>query len=853
MTLLGTNNLAAQTHQLSLQESLELFGNSNFNESVPSLLFHKQSIEQSLEFDEEAYSNVIMALNYYYLGIGDLSTAKQICDDAFNTLDLRCSTYNNDLRRQLYLTIGNIEHSLKNYSTAESLLMYAKSLYEEANDYGTSYMVMLNELSVTYSSNGNLLMAKLYMDEFIEYYEKTHGTIFDTEDEYGLLFLNNYGTMCYKMGKIDEAEHCWTHVLSIGNKKRIFSHDVYMFAFTNLVGVYFIQNRYNELINLIDQTDIEAISSSINSNLFLQELIYANLFVHHNQQAELYLNKLNQNARNNIINNVLSFPEDNRENYWINMTAGLLSINNHVAFQTSNPKTIEDAYNTSLFIKNFDVNLSRAIRVHIQAADMELKKVYQEYKKTRNLFSYKANTEFARDSLIQILSNTEKLIMQSLGGKAEFVSSLTVSWEDIRDNLNDDEIAIEFCVIPILDSINISSKQYYGAYILKKDYNSPQLIQIGRRDSIDALFSIIDSSSTAMNELYQWPESNVLYHNIWGKLLPYLKNVHTIFYSPTDGLAKVNMDALQLSRNKMMVSQYSMRRLSSTGMIPTLKQSKNNQVKTAILYGNINYDASIEEMERKSQTYISYFGTQLPINQIKRSSSYRGAMVHLPYSKIEIDSIFSTLKKNGINATVLTGSDANEESFKALDGASPDIIHLATHGFFIDTPLKAQKNNFTPTTNIYSNKEAFMMWTGLMMAGANNIWSGKFNTDAVEDGVLTADEISRLDLSGTKLVILSACETARGKVDPVDGVLGLQRALKKAGVKTIMISLWEVEDFATQLLMTEFYKNILSGKTKQESLKTAQKFVQNHKDENGIKLFSDPYYWASFILIDALD
>ena len=135
-----------------------------------------------------------------------------------------------------------------------------------------------------------------------------------------------------------------------------------------------------------------------------------------------------------------------------------------------------------------------------------------------------------------------------------------------------------------------------------------------------------------------------------------------------------------------------------------------------------------------------------------------------------------------------------------------------------------------------------MQWSGLLMAGANNAWNGKFTLENVEDGILTADEISRLDLSKTQLVVLSACETAKGVIDPVDGVYGLQQAFKKAGVGTIVMSLWKIPDEATSLLMNSFYAALISGNEKHNALKKAMQEAQ-------LK-YKDPYYWAGFIILD---
>lgn len=198
--------------------------------------------------------------------------------------------------------------------------------------------------------------------------------------------------------------------------------------------------------------------------------------------------------------------------------------------------------------------------------------------------------------------------------------------------------------------------------------------------------------------------------------------------------------------------------------------------------------------------------------------------------------------KREIKVSVFEGNAANEESCKALNGNSPDILHLATHGFVIDTPQRAEGNKFVASTSVYSQKDSYMMWAGLMLAGGNNIWQGKFSLTNVEDGILTADEISRLDLRNTKLVVLSACETARGKIDPVNGVYGLQRAFKMAGVETIVMSLWKVQDDATSMLMTKFYTYLTDGLDKHQALWKAMMDVRD--------IYKDPYYWAGFIMLD---
>ena len=167
----------------------------------------------------------------------------------------------------------------------------------------------------------------------------------------------------------------------------------------------------------------------------------------------------------------------------------------------------------------------------------------------------------------------------------------------------------------------------------------------------------------------------------------------------------------------------------------------------------------------------------------------------------------------------------------------------------------------------------------LLFAGANIALNGRSKTlpAGVDDGILTAKEISNLDFRTTDIVVLSACETGLGDITG-DGVFGLQRAFKMAGAQTILMTLWQVDDDATQRLMTAFYRYLSSGQSKRQALHNAQQYICNytetkdaeipstsadkykHKGKTGsykaanevitTQPYSDPYFWAGFILLD---
>ena len=163
-----------------------------------------------------------------------------------------------------------------------------------------------------------------------------------------------------------------------------------------------------------------------------------------------------------------------------------------------------------------------------------------------------------------------------------------------------------------------------------------------------------------------------------------------------------------------------------------------------------------------------------------------------------------------------------------MNGCSPSIIHVATHGFY------NRPNDMNTSV---------LNCSGLAFFGFNNFVD---KTPEENDGCLTALEISEMDLYSTDLAVLSACQTGLGKIE-TDGVFGLQRGFKMAGVNSLMMSLWEVDDDATQILMSEFYKYYVNGMSKIDALLRAQRIVRETPG------FEDPEYWAAFILLDALN
>jgi len=387
-------------------------------------------------------------------------------------------------------------------------------------------------------------------------------------------------------------------------------------------------------------------------------------------------------------------------------------------------------------------------------------------------------------------------------------SVLLINWRDLQKQLKPDEAAIEFCCY--VDDNGILTCQYYKALVIRPGSSMPRLIDIG----------IWTASKTFHNVQAQC-------QFFWKHLTKELKGVTHLYFSPYGILHTVPIESfIPQDLRGLRVS-----RLSSTRQIALRSKRKGTG---SALFGGLLFDMNVEDMKAYA---------------LKRGAE--AMLDYLPGTKKEVEQVGAILQRNNSpfsHIALYTDDAGTEHSFKALSRSGVGLIHLATHGFYYKADeAKGYLNSSDITVgHNKSIEDKPMTRTGLFMGGA-----GLANTSGMEadDGILTAQEISKMDLKGLNLVVLSACETAEGDIN-YDGVFGLQRGFKKAGAQSILMSLWKVDDEATCLLMTEFYKNWIGERmTKHDALEAAKQTVRSHKEKG----WNDPKYWAAFILLDALD
>lgn len=410
--------------------------------------------------------------------------------------------------------------------------------------------------------------------------------------------------------------------------------------------------------------------------------------------------------------------------------------------------------------------------------------------------------------------------------------ALHVSWDEIRQKLAPDEAAIEF----------VYAGKHVMALVVRPDSPSPRPVRLVESDTLVTRLKALDANTSARLAVKLYNEQAVdLYGMLWAPLEPCLQGVRTVYFTTPGILNNLSFAAFATPDGSYLTDKYRLRQLTTTAAL--LKPREAGQTpRSALLMGDIYYSPRqqlLADSGRADETRGA--DDDLALDDFDNRGVSREHFKYLPFTGDELANIERKLTEHRLSSADLTvrkGASATEAAFKELAARKPEVIHLATHGFFVADDRDASRIPYYRQR--MQNMTNSMRRAGIALAGAEAAWCGAEGHDE-NDGILTADEVARFDLHGTRLVVLSACETALGNYS-FEGVYGLPRGFKQAGVESLLVSLWSVNDRSTSLLMSEFYRYWLEGKPVREALEQAVREVR--------KQYPQPYYWAPFVLLD---
>lgn len=442
---------------------------------------------------------------------------------------------------------------------------------------------------------------------------------------------------------------------------------------------------------------------------------------------------------------------------------------------------------------------------------------------------YERNYSQSADSILYLTAAADALEKRLTGRCRKYgdmTDFMSVGYQKIKERLNDGDVLIDFT-----DVMSESRGRVYAAYVVDNKQEFPQLKLLFAESKIDSL------QVEYPDMFYEGTIADEMYRLLWEPIKEYVKEGATVYYVPSQMLFRIALESIPMEDGTLLGEHYWFVRLSSSRELTRYDTKLHIDVAStdtnAVLYGGLQYSLDTNDMVAEARRYD--VSPLLALHGMTRGgdSIYR----ELPGSRIEVDSIEQILKTHRMTVAARVGKKGTEESFLSMHGKSPQILHVATHGFFY-TPDSAQSVEY-----LKGYKDA-MMLSGLVMSGGNVAWQGHELPEGVLGGILTASDIARLDLGNTQLAVLSACRSGQGEAT-TEGLYGLQRAFKKAGVKTMVMSLWDVDDEVGTEFMTLFYENLVEENNhwnKREAFEKAKKAIRENHPE--------PYYWAGFVMLD---
>ena len=741
------------------------------------------------------YSTSLNNLALYYSHLGDNSKAVEYGTQALQIRKRVLGEYHPDYALSLNNLAGYYD-DLGDYSKAVELGTQALQIYKQVfRESHPGYATSLCNLALYYSHLGDNSKAVELGTQALQIRKRVLG---ESHRDYATS-LGNLASYYSYLGDFSKAVELGTQALEISKRVLCETHPNYALSLDNLAGCNYLNGNYEEAFQLL-----------LKSAQYKKEMVLSQFKGLPNRTRQLFWSK------NKLIFTLLP----------------------PYCLKAGDMDSSGEVYdNSALFTKGLLLNAETSLRdLILESGDSTAVKQFDAMQMIRMTLSKQYEKPIAErrlncDSLERVAEQMERELMKSSKAFGDFTRSLTVGWKDVQKGLGDDDVAIEFLASPVFGGDSI----LYVALTLKKGYDKPKMI------------TLFEERELRMVRESKWYTTPALCELIWGPLAYELKGVKNVYFSPSGALYNIGIEQLPCSATENIGERYNMFRLSSTREL-ALRHDKPSE-KSSALYGGLRYYVPPTEL--------------LAYNRAKgysRSSSSRDVFERLPETKTEIDNITALLRAHNYGEpTIFEGDEGTEESFKALSGKRTGIIHLATHGSYI-TPTAAEKQRKRDMMKRFtflragddrqsSEEDEALTRSFLVMSGGKMLWTSDSIPEGVDDGLLTAQEISRIDLRGCDLAVLSACETGLGDISS-EGVMGLQRGFKKAGVQSIVMSLWKVADRPTQEFMTEFYRHLTAGEGKRTSFLAAQHFLKEKYPTNLPQDEARPPYWASFILLD---
>ncbi len=829
-------------------ERLKEFFLKKHNENITTLL--PPTLDDTLTIaDRYALCKTFLNMGIYFHSRGQYLHAEQLnrallpfISDHLGPKSLAmASTYNN---------LALIERDLGNYAEAETYLNRSLELIQgRRNEEKLDRAVIMNNQAMLFQEIGQYDRALETMDEALVLAEKhiskkgddysklqiNKAVIFKSQKQYEaaetlLLQLKKSKELRFGkrhqdyadiesllaavymgQGKKDHVESLLKHALDIYKNKFSESHPAYTSTQRLLAQFYFMNDNYEQA--WIRSKDVYRL---VGTNFGKQHPDYQQILEdlaviswNRNQMdsAFYYFHAANDLKLEQLDKFFPALSENEKAKLWAKLRPSFVKFYSFASdYGTS--EAIEEMYNIQLAIKGILLSTTTKMRKEIlNNEDESLRDDYLEWtylkEELANYYTLSKQDLVEQGINLDSIEGAANALEKRMSLKSSVFAAAskltTTNTKSLSTTLGPDEAAVEIIRFPTFKK-QFTEEIVYVALVL---------------DVMGIKYTVLKNGvemETRLASLYRRSiefkiQDDRSYNNFWEPVAALVTDKKTIYLSMDGIYNQINLNTLLRPDGSYLGDETLLIPISSTRDISKINR-KSTPKNKLLMFG-----------------FPDYGGT--------------GKVAALPGTKTELEEINKIARIKGIKTEQYLQAQANEEKFKA-ESTNPDVLHIATHGFFLNDLTESEEIVYG--VEISKAKENPLLRSGLMLADAENTIANATEVSDANNGILTAYEAMTLDLDQTKMVVLSACETGLGEIQAGEGVYGLQRAFQIAGAETIIMSLWKVNDEATQKLMTHFYDEWLTTGDKFAAFKSAQRIIREE--------YEAPYYWGAFVMLN---
>lgn len=819
---------------------------------------YAEALEGLVELLGDAHPSSLVALNnlgYIYEKSGLYDQAEPMLKEALSKME--------SILGEDHVNVLNVRNNLALLYESQGNFREAEPLYIKSRDM----MIALYGEDHTNTNAVKNNLAYLYM--LMENYEASAAIFEDVKTRWGAIFgeshantlkaANNLGRVYKRQGKLDLAEINIAAALARRQEALGKDHIDAIRSMIDLGGVYVAQGRNEEAVKIL--TEALALAESQLGNLHPYTFDALNFLAESKEnqddlQAAIELRELGFGRRSDFLDTMLWTTGENAREGYIRLHRPEYNAYMSLLAKVGDEESARRMIDASLQRKGLLLKVTSEIQqIATMATDPTLKGLATGLENARKELAAKTlsgPTIETKDNHVEVLYQLEQQVNELQGqlGRASvrFRTSIAgSSSERLSDAMAQDSALVDFMYYS-----DKGEPRLLASVITKNgDDVKYHLISYGDRkgleSSIDEYREMIQDDQVDEDELVE--VGIEAYDIVWGPLMDTLGDLAHVYLVPDGLLNIVPFGALMTPDEEYLIQTTDLQILTSgRDLLPNEYRLADGQY---LVVAGPDYDSEDVLSKDVMQEAAGRRSAALQLGIRGAGGGLRGlSFAPLPGAFDEGKIIIDRVEENNAESTNFFGAGAQEQVLVDM-AKPPEILHVATHGFFLKADdnlrkrlLKAQRGTEVHVPPPGDNP---LLRAGLAFAGINTNAQFLGEIETTNDGVLTALEVLDLNLSGTRLVVLSACETGLGEIHEGEGVYGLRRSFQEAGVAEVVSSLWEVSDAGTQALMTDFYDKLLAGVPARVALREVQLEMIDSPE------WGYPFIWSAFMIVGSYE